>query len=84
MFSRIHSATIAVADQDAARDFYVNTLGWEIGMDTSLSDTMRWLTVVPPGATTPLALGHVSWFSNGDTPRKETGISLVTSDIDTT
>jgi catechol 2,3-dioxygenase-like lactoylglutathione lyase family enzyme len=29
MISHIHSTTIVVADQDAALDFYVNTLGWE-------------------------------------------------------
>jgi len=28
MISHIHSTSIVVADQDAALDFYVNTLGW--------------------------------------------------------
>ncbi len=43
MFSRIHSVTVAVADQDAALDFYVNTLGWEKAMDSSPGENMRWL-----------------------------------------
>ncbi len=33
MFSQIYSTTVAVADQDAALAFYVETLGWEKLMD---------------------------------------------------
>ena len=84
MISHIHSTTIAVADQDAALDFYVNTLGWELGMDNQVGDGMRFLTVVPPGATTQLVLGHSSWFG-GDYPAPgKAGIALVTPDIDAT
>ena len=72
-----------VADQDAALDFYVNTLGWEKAMDTDVSPGMRFLTVVPPGATTQLVLGHASWFGGGPAPARS-GISLVTPDIDAT
>ena len=61
MITHIHSATVAVADQDAALDFYVNTLGWEKAMDSMFGEGMRWLTVVPPGATTQLVLAHTSW-----------------------
>lgn len=43
MFSRIHSVTVAVADQDAALDFYVNTLDWKKAMDSSPGENMRWL-----------------------------------------
>ncbi len=84
MISHIHSTTIAVADQDASLDFYVNTLGWEKAMDAPVGPEMRWLTVVPPGATTQLVLAHASWASEGKTPGGHTGISLVTPDIDAT
>ncbi len=84
MISQIHSTTVAVADQDAALDFYVNTLGWDKAMDSPMGDGMRWLTVVPPGATTQLALAHASWFGDGNTRSKDSGISLVTPDIDAT
>jgi hypothetical protein len=36
-------------DQDAARDFYVNKLGFEIRMDQSIDNGFRWLTVSPKG-----------------------------------
>ena len=81
MFSRIHSATISVNDQDAALDFYVNTLGWEKAMDSMMGPDMRWITVVPPGAATQLVVAHKSWASE---PGGNTGISLITPDIDAT
>lgn len=81
MISHIHSASIAVADQDAALDFYVNTLGWEVGIDNEMGEGMRFLTVVPPGATTQLALNHASWAGN---PGGHSGIALISPDIDAT
>lgn len=85
MISYIHSATIVVADQDAALDFYVNTLGWEKAMDDPMGPEMRWLTVVPPGATTQLVLSHPSWYTDGKVaPSKDPGISMISPDIDAT
>lgn len=82
MITHIHSTTIAVADQDAALDFYVNTLGWQKAMDSMFGEGMRWLTVAPPGATTQLVLAHASWA--GKAPGGPTGISLIAPDIDAT
>lgn len=82
MISHLHSTTIAVADQDAALDFYVNTLGWEKAMDAPMGEEMRFLTVVPPGATTQLVLGHANWFDAEHPAPSKAGITLVTSDID--
>jgi len=87
MFSHIHSTSIIVADQDAALDFYVNTLGWAKGMDNPMGPDTRWLTVVPPGATTQLVLALPSWYGNERTPREPggvTGIALIAPDIDAT
>lgn len=84
MFSRIHSATIVVSDQDKAIDFFVNTLGWEKSMDNQVGPGMRFVTVVPPGAQTHLALGVQGWLGGDKAPGGETGISLITPDIDAT
>lgn len=81
MITHIHSAAITVADQDAALDFYVNTLGWEVGIDNSVGEGMRFVTVVPPGAATQLALNDPSW---GGKPGVHSGIALIASDIDAT
>jgi len=82
LISKIHSATVVVADQEKALDFYVNKLGWEKGLDNQMGE-MRYLTVVPPGAETQLVLGHTSWYADGEVPAK-VGISLNTPDIDDT
>lgn len=45
-----------VLDLDEAREFYVDTLGFELGVDQEM-DGFRWLTVHPPGQPTqPLML----------------------------
>ena len=84
MISHIHATTIVVSDQEKALDFYVNVLGWEKADDAPMGPEMRWLTVVPPGATTQLVLGHSSWVGDGRTPGGQTGIALVATDIEGT
>ncbi|MFD3438033.1 MULTISPECIES: VOC family protein [unclassified Streptomyces] len=48
MFNAITHSQIYVLDQDEALDFYVGTLGLEVGADVDLG-FMRWLTVSVPG-----------------------------------
>src|ERR1700683_2476708 len=48
MLQRLTATTLFVADQDEARDFYVNKLGFEVRMDQSMGN-FRWLTVSPKG-----------------------------------
>ena len=82
MFSHIHSATVAVADQSAALDFYLNVFGWEKVLDVPMGEGNRFTTVVIPGAKTQLALSPASWFSAESMPGKTTGIALIVHDID--
>lgn len=49
MIQRLSHATIYVLNQDAARDFYVNQLGFEVRNDQSMDNGFRWLTVSPKG-----------------------------------
>ncbi len=49
MIQKLSHATIYVLDQDAARDFYVHKLGFEVRMDQSMDNGVRWLTVSPKG-----------------------------------
>jgi hypothetical protein len=35
--------------QDAAEDFYVNKLGFELKTDATMDNGFRWLTVAPKG-----------------------------------
>ena len=56
--SNIAVAMFAVADQDAARAYYTEKLGWEVRGDDTYGDEgdMRWLEVAPPGSPARLAL----------------------------
>ena len=49
MIQRVSHTTIYVLDQDAAKDFYVNKLGFDVRMDQSMDNGFRWLTVSPKG-----------------------------------
>ena len=53
--THIGTVIVPVADQDAARDFYTGTLGFEVRIDAPFPGG-RWLEVAPPGAATSLAL----------------------------
>jgi catechol 2,3-dioxygenase-like lactoylglutathione lyase family enzyme len=46
----INAVSVVVADYDAAIDFYVSKLGFELVEDTPLSDEKRWVLVAPRGA----------------------------------
>jgi lactoylglutathione lyase len=52
----VRTIGVAVADQDAAIEFYVTTLGFEKRLDAPISPTMRWVEVAPRGASTSIAL----------------------------
>lgn len=49
MIQRLSHATFYVLDQDAAKDFYVNKLGFDVRMDLKMDNGFRWLTVSPKG-----------------------------------
>jgi catechol 2,3-dioxygenase-like lactoylglutathione lyase family enzyme len=49
MIQKLSHATLFVEDQDAAKDFYVNKLGFDVRMDETMENGFRWLTVAPKG-----------------------------------
>jgi catechol 2,3-dioxygenase-like lactoylglutathione lyase family enzyme len=56
MINRMSHVLIYVLDQDSAKDFYVNKLGFEVRFDIVMGEEFesagqgfRWLTVGPPG-----------------------------------
>jgi catechol 2,3-dioxygenase-like lactoylglutathione lyase family enzyme len=49
MIQKLSHVTIWVLDQDAAYDFYVNKLGFDVHTDAKMDNGFRWLTVSPKG-----------------------------------
>ena len=70
--THVGTVIVPVADQDAALEFYVGTLGFEVRLDGEFAPGQRWLEVAPPGATTSIAL----------VPGDALEVSLATSDAD--
>src|SRR3954466_13612215 len=67
-----------VADQDAARTFYTDVLGFEVRGDDRYGENgeMRWLEVAPPGSRARLALNPPMGSSPGGG-----GIGLECTDV---
>lgn len=51
MIQKMSHATIYVLDQDVAKDFYVDKLGFELKADYTAPNGFRWLAVAPKGQT---------------------------------
>jgi len=49
---------LVVADYDAAIDFYVRKLGFELLEDTDMGEGKRWVLVAPRGAQTAILLAR--------------------------
>ncbi len=71
--------SLPVTDQDRARDFYVDVLGFELVNDMPMGPGMRWVQVRPLGALTSITL--VTWFES--MPAGQTrGTVLETDDLE--
>jgi predicted enzyme related to lactoylglutathione lyase len=77
--SRIGRTTIYVDDQDRAKAFYVDTLGFELMDDQPMGEPggPRWLEVRPPGAETRVVL----YQADEEFPRHE-GLNPTLFDAD--
>ena len=71
--------SLPVSDQDRARDFYVETLGFTLVSDNQMGPGMRWVQVVPPGSRTSITL--VTWFPTMPAGSAK-GTVLETDDLD--
>ena len=49
MINGISIVSVWVLDQDSAKEFYADKLGFTVTNDITLEGGMRWLTVRPPG-----------------------------------
>lgn len=82
MFTKIGTITVGVSDQDKARDFYVNKLGFEVITDQPMSETERWLAIALPGTETHIMLGLRG--QSGPSTTGMTGFVLHTDNMEET
>jgi catechol 2,3-dioxygenase-like lactoylglutathione lyase family enzyme len=76
--SNLGVVMFSVSDQDAALDFYVNKLGFEVRGDQMFGEEgeMRWLEVAPPGSKARLAVNPPMGTEPGGG-----GIGIETADV---
>jgi catechol 2,3-dioxygenase-like lactoylglutathione lyase family enzyme len=79
MISHIQLLSLPVSDQDRARDFYVEVLGFDLVRDNPMGPDRRWVEVGPKGAQTTITL--VTWFPSM-APGSLKGLVLETNDLD--
>jgi catechol 2,3-dioxygenase-like lactoylglutathione lyase family enzyme len=80
--STIGLVCVPTADQEKLLGFYVDVLGFEKRTDVPMGPGARWIEVYPPSGNTGIALAPPP--PGGKTGNHDTGITLVTDDIDAT
>ena len=71
--------SVPVADQERAKIFYQQTLGFTLLREESMAPGGKWIQLAPPGCSTTIAL--VTWF-DGMKPGGLQGVMLNSNDID--
>jgi catechol 2,3-dioxygenase-like lactoylglutathione lyase family enzyme len=77
--TQVQLLSMPVTDQDRARDFYVDTLGFDLVRDNHMGPAQRWVQVAPKGGQTSITL--VTWFETMP-PGSLRGLVLETDDLD--
>jgi predicted enzyme related to lactoylglutathione lyase len=75
---QVESVSVPVSDQEQAKEFYVGTLGFELLVDNTWREGMRWSEVAPRNSATSLML--VTWAA-GMLPGMYRVIVLATDDL---
>jgi lactoylglutathione lyase len=82
MITELHTVALYVADQDRAKRFYVETLGFELGADTpGLGAIGRWIEVAPRGAQTSFLLADATGWGKQDRIGSSADVTLRASDV---
>lgn len=57
---KIAIVSIPVVDQEKAKQFYVDKLGFSVAFDDPMGPDRRWVMLIPPGGGAAITL--VTWF----------------------
>lgn len=77
--SHVKLLSMPVRDQDRAKSFYTEALGFELLADEDMAPDQRWVQVAPKGADTSITL--VTWFDSMPAGAQR-GLVLETDDLD--
>jgi catechol 2,3-dioxygenase-like lactoylglutathione lyase family enzyme len=74
---KLELVIVPVSDQDRAKAFYVDRLGWTLIVDHRAGDDFRVVQVLPPGSECAIAL-----MRNPQAAGSVQGLHLIVNDID--
>jgi catechol 2,3-dioxygenase-like lactoylglutathione lyase family enzyme len=77
--SSFEIVSVPVTDQERAKKFYRDLLGFDLLRDEPMGSTVRWIQLAPKGCSTTIAL--VTWFDTMQ-PGGLQGVMLNSTDID--
>jgi catechol 2,3-dioxygenase-like lactoylglutathione lyase family enzyme len=75
---QIEVVSIPVSDQDRAKQFYEEGLGFEVLVDSPFGDGQRWVQLAPPGGGASITL--TTWFDDFP-PGSVRGLLLKVDDL---
>ncbi|MBV9423742.1 MAG: VOC family protein [Solirubrobacterales bacterium] len=77
MITELHTVALYVADQERAKRFYVDTLGFELNADQpGLGGIGRWIEVAPKGGQTALMLADAIGWGKHDRIGQSADVTL--------
>lgn len=76
---RVTVVSVPVSDQQAAKAFYTDLLGFELIAEATFGDDLRWIQVGPAGGQASLTL--VTWFDQMPAGSLR-GLVIETDDLD--
>lgn len=76
---KLELITVPVSDVDRAKEFYVDTVGFNADHDHRVTEDLRFVQLTPPGSACSIAIGTGLTES---TPGSMQGLQLVVADID--
>lgn len=77
MIIELHTIALYVADQDRAKRFYLDVLGFELGADQpGLGGIGRWIEVAPRGAQTAFMLADGAGWGKQDRIGRSADVTL--------
>ena len=79
---RLAIVSVPVSDQDRAKRFYIEVLGFVEGRDSPFRENARWIEVKPT-AESALTITLVTWFPSM-APGSLRGLVLLADDLDAT
>jgi lactoylglutathione lyase len=81
MITKLNTVSLYVTDQERARQFYVDVLGFEVRTDAQMGEMGRWLEVAPVDAQTAFVLADAAAYDKRERVGSSADVTLSCDDV---